>query len=184
MSMEPLQALFQPVARRRLSRSVEQQVQESLSSAPPQTGAKPDLGGVIPLRLIPDDKRFAGIAMGGAPAWAVRLKKIERLTDRILEELRGDWISLAEEHRSEPERFPLVWRHRLHQLDTSVVNELIRRHNRYFPAEANLPMSPRTGDYIGWGGHEWRCAPLTMAWAEEHFPADLVQALAASRHPR
>ncbi|MFN0070246.1 MAG: hypothetical protein ACKVVP_01990 [Chloroflexota bacterium] len=179
MSMEPLQALFQPVARRRLSPSVEQHVQESLSSAPPDSASQPALSAMIPLRLVADEKRFAGIAMGGAPAWAIRLKKIEALTDRLLTELRGDWVALAQEYRREPQLFPVAWAHRLNQLDLGLVNELIRRHNRYFPAEANLPMSPRTGDYVGWGGRDWRCKPLTVHWAEQIFPPDFSKAVAA-----
>jgi hypothetical protein len=177
--MEPLQALFQPVARKRLSSSVEQQVQESLASAPPDTVSRSGLSGMIPMRLIPDEKRFAGIAMGGAPAWAVRLKKIETHTDAHLADLLDRWTSIAYRFRAQPEQFAPAWREHLEQLDFGVVNELIRRHNRYFPAEANLPMSPRTGDYVGWGGHEWRCSPLTVEWAERQFPADFDRAIAA-----
>jgi hypothetical protein len=179
MSIEPLHALFQPVARTRLSSSVEQQVQESLASAPPDSADRPGLSGMIPLRLIPDEKRFAGIAMGGAPAWAVRLKKIETLTDALIADLLDRWMSIAYQCRAEPGQFASAWREHLSQLDFGVVNELIRRHNRYFPAEANLPMSPRTGDYVGWGGHDWRCSPLTVEWAEQLFPADFDRAIAA-----
>jgi hypothetical protein len=182
MMREPLAALFQPMARRRLSRSVDQSVQESLTNAPPSPEGASPLSGIIPLRLIPDEKRFAGIAMGGAPAWATRLKRIETLTASLVENLQSDWHSLAWEHRRDPHTFAAVWRARLEHLETGVINELIRRHNLYFPAEANLPMSPHTCDYIGWGGREWRCAPLTSAWAERLFSADHAQALeSASR---
>ncbi len=181
MSMEPLQALFQPVGRKRLSSSVERQVQESLTSAPPDKSDRSALSGMIPMRLIPDEKRFAGISMGGAPAWAVRLKKIETLTDALLAELRFQWIAIAHEHRRQPELFPMAWRDYLSHIDLGLVNELIRRHNRYFPVEANLPMSPRTGDYIAWGDRDWRCLPLTAQWAEREFPADFEAAMAAAR---
>ena len=179
--MEPLQALFQPVARKRLSSSVEQQVQESLATSPPDSSAPPGLSAMIPTRLIPDEKRFAGIAMGGAPAWAVRLKKIETLTDGHIADLQERWTSIAWQHRAQPESFTSAWREALSRFDFGTVNELIRRHNRYFPAEANLPMSPRTGDYIGWGGHDWRCLPLTSEWAERQFPAEFNQAIEAIR---
>src|SRR5829696_1175485 len=139
MMKEPLAALFQPMARRRLSRSVDQSVQESLTNAPPQPVGDSPLSGIIPLRLIPDEKRFAGIAMGGAPAWATRLKRIETLTQSLIETLKTDWHALAWQHRREPHEFPAVWRGRLEHLETATINELIRRHNQYFPAEANLP---------------------------------------------
>lgn len=177
MMKEPLAALFQPVARRRLSRSVDQSVQESLTNAPPTAAGDSPLSGIIPLRLIPDEKRFAGIAMGGAPAWATRLKRIETLTESLVDALKSDWHALAWEHRKQPHAFALAWQARLEHVETSLINELIRRHNRYFPAEANLPMSPGTGDYIGWGGRDWRCASLTPAWAERLFPASRDQAL-------
>lgn len=178
MSSESLKDLFQPVPRRHLSRSVEQGVQESLAASPPKPGGKPPLTGTIPHRLIPDDKRFAGIAMGGAPAWAVRLKRIETLRDRLVTELAGDWHSLARQPHTAAS-FAQAWRDRLSQVDLHLVNELIRRHNRYFPAEANLPMSPRTGDYIGWGGREWRCRPVSADDLLDMFPPDLDWALSA-----
>jgi hypothetical protein len=179
MSMESLQALFQPVARKRLSSSVEQHVQKSLATSPPDSTPRAGLSGMIPMRLIPDEKRFAGIAMGGAPAWAVRLKKIETLTDAHIADMLDRWKSVAYQHRAQPQSFASAWREELSQLDFGMVNELIRRHNRYFPAEANLPMSPRTRDYVGWGGQDWRCSPLTIEWAERQFPADFDQAFAA-----
>ena len=181
MSMEPLQSLFQPVARKRLSASVEQQVQESLANTPPDSSARPGLSGIIPTRLIPDEKRFEGIAMGGAPAWAVRLKKIEMLTDQLLSDLLNGWKSTAHQHRKHPELFADAWRGYLGRFNFDLVNELISRHNRYFPAEANLPMSPKTGDYVGWGGRDWRCSLLTIEWAENEFPADFDMAIAAAR---
>lgn len=179
MSMEPLGALFQPVGRRRLSPSVEQQVKDSLSSAPPDSASRPGLSAMIPMRLIPDEKRFAGMAMGGAPAWAIRLKKIETLTDTLISHLYDRWVTLAYEHRHQPQLFVGAWRDHLNELELDVVNELIRRHNRYFPVEANLPMSPRTGDYVAWGGRDWRCSPLSPEWAEQEFPADFDAAIVA-----
>ncbi|HEX3246832.1 MAG TPA: hypothetical protein VHX16_15620 [Chloroflexota bacterium] len=181
MSMEPLGALFQPVGRKRLSPSVEQQVKDSLSSAPSDSYSRSGLSAIIPMRLIPDEKRFAGLAMGGAPAWAVRLKKIETLTDALINNLHDCWVTLAYQHRQQPELFAGAWREQLDELELDVVNELIRRHNRYFPVEANLPMSPRTGDYVAWGGRDWRCSPLTSEWAEQEFPPDFDAAIAAYR---
>jgi hypothetical protein len=179
MTMESLGALFQPVGRRRLSPSVEQQVKDSLSTTPPDSSSRSGLSAMIPMRLIPDEKRFAGLAMGGAPAWAVRLKKIETLTDALISNLYDRWVTLAHQHRHQPELFTPAWREHLNELELDGINELIRRHNRYFPVEANLPMSPRTGDYVAWGGRDWRCSLLTAEWAEQGFPPDFEAAIAA-----
>jgi hypothetical protein len=51
------------------------------------------------------------------------------------------------------------------------VNELIERHNRYFPAEARLPMDPKTRDYALVNGRPYRLQPLDAAWILERFPA-------------
>src|SRR5215208_6074126 len=110
MTMDSLGALFQPVGRGRLSPSVEQQVKDSLSTTPPDSSSPSGLSAMIPMRLIPDEKRFAGLVMGGAPAWAVRLKKIETLTDTLLSNLHDRWVRLAYQHRHQPELFAEAWR--------------------------------------------------------------------------
>jgi hypothetical protein len=38
--------------------------------------------------------------------------------------------------------------------------DLIHKHNRYFPIEANLGLSPRTGELVGKDGEPWR--PLVI----------------------
>ena len=49
------------------------------------------------------------------------------------------------------------------------VNDLIDRHNRWYPAESRLPMDPLTGDYALVNGEDYRRAPLDAAWALERF---------------
>jgi hypothetical protein len=53
--------------------------------------------------------------------------------------------------------------------DFGEVNDLIERHNRWYPAEARLPMDPRTGDYALVNGRSYRRPPLDAAWALERF---------------
>ena len=60
------------------------------------------------------------------------------------------------------------------------VNELIERHNRNFPAEARLPMDPRTRDFVKINGRPYQRDPLDAAWALERFPADLHAARRAA----
>ena len=57
------------------------------------------------------------------------------------------------------------------------VNDLIEKHNLYYPAEARLPMDPRTGDFVLVGGAPYRLRPLDAGWVLERFP--LSSALAA-----
>ena len=56
------------------------------------------------------------------------------------------------------------------------VNALIERHNRYYPAEARLPMDPRTGDFVLVNGRPYRLRPLDAEWILARFPAALVVA--------
>jgi hypothetical protein len=49
------------------------------------------------------------------------------------------------------------------------LNDLIGRHNRFYPMEANLPMSIRTGELIDRGGTPWR--PMRMAALDDFLHA-------------
>ena len=135
------------------------------------------LGAYVPSPLIPTDLRVRALAIGGAPAWSRRLKRMDTLIDSAWAELEAAWRALARARRDAPERFAREWREHADRYDFSAVNELVRRHNLYFPAEANLAMDPRTGDYIGIGGGDYRRYPLDGGWVLERFPADLSAAL-------
>ena len=51
------------------------------------------------------------------------------------------------------------------------MNDLIERHNRWYPVEARLAMDPRTRDFVKVGGRDYRREPLDAAWILERFPA-------------
>ena len=59
------------------------------------------------------------------------------------------------------------------------MNELIERHNRNFPAEARLPMDPRTRDFVRINGRPYQREPFDATWILERFPPDRTAALAA-----
>jgi hypothetical protein len=60
-------------------------------------------------------------------------------------------------------------RHALLRLD-----DLIARHNRWYPIEANLPMQPRTGELIDRTGEPWR--PMRAPTLEELLARALSRA--------
>ena len=64
-----------------------------------------------------------------------------------------------------------VWRRTAERWDFGEVNDLIERHNRYYPIESRLPMDPRTRDYVKIGGRSYRRQPLDAAWILDRFPA-------------
>ena len=60
------------------------------------------------------------------------------------------------------------------------VNDLIERHNRWYPAESRLPMDPRTGEHALVNGRDYRLAPLDATWILERFPAVISAAAVAA----
>ena len=48
--------------------------------------------------------------------------------------------------------------------------ELIDQHNEWYPIERDLPLNPRTGDYVRVGGRSYRRPLLGPAWVLEQFP--------------
>ena len=63
------------------------------------------------------------------------------------------------------------WRAVARAWDFAEVNDLIERHNRWYPAESRLPMDPRTGDYALVNGRSYRRRPLDETWVLERFPS-------------
>jgi hypothetical protein len=99
-------------------------------------------------------------SLGGPLPYMRRLRQIDDLTAAHLEQLAeayaargGDWRRVAER-----------W-------NFSEVNDLIERHNRWYPIEARLAMDPRSRDFVKVGGRPYRREPLDGAWVLERFPA-------------
>lgn len=101
-------------------------------------------------------------SLGGPLPYMQRLRAIEAETARQLELLAAAY----EEHRGEP----AAWRRVAERWDFTDVNELIDKHNRWYPLEARLPMDPRTRDFVRVGGREYRRTPLDARWILERFP--------------
>jgi hypothetical protein len=112
--------------------------------------------------VVEPDSYFA--SLGGPLPYMRRLREIERETDRQLEALATAYA----EHRHDP----AGWRQVAERWDFGSVNELIEKHNRWFPAEARLRMDPRTRDFVKVGGKPYRREPLDAAWVLARFPAD------------
>ena len=104
-------------------------------------------------------------SLGGPLPYMRRLREIERETDRQLEALAAAY----EEHRDDAAGVAAC----SPSAGTSArSNELIEKHNRWFPAEARLKMNPRTRDFVEVGGKPYRREPLDAAWILDRFPAD------------
>jgi hypothetical protein len=119
--------------------------------------------------------RYA-LALAGPPAYARRLREIEDEIVAQEEGLSAAWSELAERHRGDPSGLARRWRALAHRWRFDVVNDLIGLHNLWYPAEAKLPMDPRTGDFVLVGGRPYRLRPLDAAWILERFPAEAGEA--------
>lgn len=102
-------------------------------------------------------------SLGGPLPYMQRLRQID-------DEIEAHTARLAEayvEHGGDP----VAWRRIAEQWRFDEVNDLIDRHNRYYPIEARLAMDPRTRDYVKVGGRPYRREPLDASWILERFPA-------------
>ncbi len=113
---------------------------------------------------------------GGPLPYMLRLRGIERLTAAHEVALAERWHALADECAGDPVTFAREWRGVAESWVFDEVNDLIDRHNRWYPVESRLPMDPRTGDYALVNGRHYRLHPLTGEWVLERFPAELARA--------
>ncbi len=123
------------------------------------------------LRNFRPDAESAVRALGGPLVWMRRLRAIEVLLDQHERQLDAAWRSLAADV-DDPDEFARLWRETAARWDFAAVNELIARHNTYFPAEARLPMDPRTRDFIRINGRRYEREPLDAAWILRRWPAE------------
>ena len=102
-------------------------------------------------------------SLGGPLPYMRRLRQIE-------EEI-GVHLARLTEAYAEHHGDPASWRRVAERWDFTEVNELIARHNRWYPVESRLPMDPRTRDFVKVGGKPYRREPLDAVWILERFPA-------------
>ena len=122
-------------------------------------------GGELPLRLRnfrPDAGSYLA-SLGGPLPYMVRLREIDVLTIQHEQRLAVAYEVLGRDAEA--------WGAAARGWDFGEVNELIDRHNRWYPAESRLPMDPRTGDYALVNGRSYRHRPLDAAWVLERFPS-------------
>lgn len=139
-------------------------IEEDLRSSPLRS--KP-----LPLRL----RNFRPLAegylasLGGPLPYMTRLREIEAMTAAHEDALESERRRLATELPAE--RFAQAWREVVARWSFDEVNDLIERHNRWYPVESRLPMDPRRRDYALVNGRDYRLRPLDAGWALERFPA-------------
>ena len=114
-------------------------------------------------RFRPEADRYLA-SLGGPLPYMQRLRQIEDDIEAHSERLAAAYA----EHGGDPER----WRRIAARWRFDEVNDLIDRHNRFYPIEARLAMDPRTRDYVKVGGRPYRRERLDASWILERFPAE------------
>src|SRR5918997_635985 len=75
-------------------------------------------------------------SLGGPLPYMVRLREIHEETAAHERRLEEAWVALAAEVRGDAALFARRWRAVEARWSFAAVNELIERHNRYYPAES------------------------------------------------
>ena len=113
----------------------------------------------------------AYLQAGGLPRYMERLIEIERGIKTERRWLEHAYLALREECGDDEELFARRWRARARSWRFEELNELIREHNKWYPLERNLPLDPRTRDYVKLRGRPYWRAELGPRWVLDQFPA-------------
>ena len=142
--------------------------------------SSPMRGTPLPLRLRnfrPEADGYLA-ALGGPRRYMVRLREIEVLTADHELALDAEWRRVS--GLVAPEQFPSAWQKVAERWSFDEVNDLIERHNRWYPVESRLPMDPRRGDFVLVNGRDYRLRPLDAESILTRYPLVLGDAAAAA----
>jgi hypothetical protein len=112
-------------------------------------------------RFRPEPDRYLA-SLGGPLPYMQRLRQIDELVEDHERRLAAAYAEHADD--------PVGWRRVAERWNFSEVNDLIERHNRWYPIEARLAMNPRTRDYVHVGGKPYRRGVLDAEWILGNFP--------------
>jgi hypothetical protein len=101
-------------------------------------------------------------SLAGPPLYMQRVRQIDEETERH----RARLAEAHELYRDDPAE----WRRIAERWNFSEVNDLIERHNTWYPVEARLPMNPKTKDFVEVGGRPYRRELLDTEWILRQFP--------------
>jgi hypothetical protein len=156
-------------AGRRVDSAREEAIEESLREF-----AAPGAHGPLYVRASPFYLETCDYlkAAAGPPAWSIRLARLHRMIDELRSDLMREQGDMRERHRGSREALSQEWRRYLAGLDLSPINELIEKHNAYYPIEAGLRMQWPSGRYILPGGTEFPMPLVSVESLLAEFPLD------------
>lgn len=124
-------------------------------------------------RDIADPRVVERYIRGGVmPRFMQRLRDIDAGLARHQRLLGRLYAEVHRTHGDDADAFARRWRSLAERWRFDDVNELIAQHNEYYPIERNLPINPRTGDYVNIIGRSFRREPAGAGWILERFPPE------------
>src|SRR3954452_10202885 len=112
----------------------------------------------------------AYLRAGVVPRYMQRLREIEQERRRQTAWLERAYHQLSERYAGDPEGFAERWRDTAESWNFDRLNQLVREHNEWYPIERQLPMDPRTRDYVQIQGRSYRRDELGADWVLSRFP--------------
>ena len=134
---------------------------------------EPGAGKPLSRRQRQTKKSVESYLRGGVmPRYIERLREIEMATQSQHRLLARAYRLLADEVDGDADEFARRWRGyaRAQAWRFGDLNQLIREHNEWYPVERNLPLDPRTRDYVKLAGRSYRRNELGPEWVLEQFP--------------
>jgi hypothetical protein len=113
----------------------------------------------------------AYLKAGSVPRWMERVREVDQGIAHERRRFGARYRALRAEYGHDREEFARRWRAVAEAARFDELNELIRQHNDWYPIERDLPMDPRTRDYVKVNGRSYRRPELGPEWVLEHFPA-------------
>jgi hypothetical protein len=111
------------------------------------------------------------------PRWMERVAEIDRALKRerrlLAAAQRTLWAQFADDDAA---GFGQAWRAfaaaRGRSREYRELNELIRAHNEWYPVERNLPVNPRTGEWVTVAGRSFLRPVVGAEWVLREFPVE------------
>jgi hypothetical protein len=112
----------------------------------------------------------AYLKAGVRPRWMERVTEIDHAIAMHKQRLARSHRALSEECGADRALFAERWRAFAQRYRFGELNELITQHNDWYPIERDLPMDPRTRDYVKIRGRSYRRTEIGADWVLEHYP--------------
>ena len=123
----------------------------------------------------------AYLKAGVRPRWMERVGEIDAGIAHERRRLGRAYRALQGECGGDVELFAARWSACARGWSFDELNVLIEQHNAWYPIERDLPLNPRTGDYVRVGGRSYRRPVLGPEWVLEQFPLPPAHADARRR---